>query len=163
MFKLIHIIWTFPLLFSLGCSEIVATPTELIGTRLPELKLYIGDGKKTIEMGSLLKGKSTLLLFVSTDCSTCRKLTQKILDNIKKFENKQIIIVTTSKDAKYIAFKKDYKLDAYPNVVAGIDKDNILLKNYKIESVPYLIVIREDKTIARVFTSGSNFEEIYEI
>lgn len=136
-----------------SCLETKVQPADIIGTPFPNFKLYIGDGKQVLETKTIAKNQPIILSFISPECSNCIEEIRQLKTNTKKLATVQILLVTPIQDNKYIQFKKDFNLDSFSNIIAGIDKENFLVSKYGIENVPFTITFNKER-MATYSTSG---------
>ncbi|GIN87316.1 hypothetical protein J6TS2_37020 [Heyndrickxia sporothermodurans] len=100
------------------------------------------NGDKIIS-NEILSTNNTLLLFINTNCPTCKSLLPE-LHRIKKKYSINLILVNTDEQ------HEDNSIVNHLNEEIIYIRSNKLMRLYSITTVPYGILINEDKTIQQI-------------
>ena len=105
---------------------------------LPPLKLLLTDSTTIFTEKQLKKDHPMFLMIFSPDCEHCQKETEELIDMIDSFKNIQIVMASFMPVDKIRTFYYNYRLDRFPNIIAGYDMQHILPTYYRISYTPFL-------------------------
>src|SRR5215204_10049 len=108
-----------------------------ISPSIPHFTLVNIDSAQ-ITQDDLEKGKQTLIIFFSPDCSHCGQLTHTMLNNIDKLQDTEILMTTYQPLDDMIAFYRKYELVKYANIKLGRDTKYFFIPFYKITRIPFI-------------------------
>jgi hypothetical protein len=117
-------------------------PLESLAPALPGVDV---DGNP-LSLG-IARGRKSLLFFVSTGCSSCSQLMQRAgaFSHSEELELTVIVSATTLRTRLYVAqYRKD---ELFPGVPLVADPDQEWMGYYKVNAVPYVVVVDEDGRI----------------
>ena len=60
-------------------------------------------------------------------------------------------------------FSREYRLDSYPNIVVGIDRQNFLLRFSRTKVIPYTAIYDEDKRLKEAVFGQTDDRKIKEV
>jgi thiol-disulfide isomerase/thioredoxin len=145
------------LLGQCGCREKeVPLRTGMEGKPIPAFNLLLADSTTYFNTANIPTGKQIVLYYFSPSCPYCKAQMTEIIADIKSLKDIQFYIFTSSTFAAFKNFYKRFKLDAYPNIVAGVDYEGFFQDYYKVTGVPYLALYKHNKTLAQVFDRKIN-------
>lgn len=122
----------------LACQEekpqIVKTGME--GKPLPAFNIQLLDSTSYIHSENLPEGKNLILFYFKPSCPYCRAQMRDMLNNIERFKDKELCILTNEDLKSANDFARYFKLNRFNNVIVGRDTGSVVLKTYRILSVP---------------------------
>lgn len=104
----------------------------------PPFKLLLPDSTTVYTRDDLHDKKSLLLILFSPECDHCRHMTDSLIAHIDRFKNVQIVMATVLPFERLQKFHTEYKLDQYPNIIAGRDFQFLLPAFFQSHSLPVL-------------------------
>ncbi|OQP68237.1 TlpA family protein disulfide reductase [Niastella populi] len=139
----------------LGCQEEkpqqVKTGQE--GKPLPSFAIQLLDSTSYIHSDDLSANKNLVLFYFKPTCPYCRAQMRDMLNNMEKFKDKELCILTNEdlKGAK--DFARYFKLNRYKNVIVGRDTGSVVLKTYRVIAVPLTAYYDNNKQL-KTFYAG---------
>lgn len=137
--------------------------TGLQGDLLPPFNLLLTDGNTTISTGSIPLGNPVVLLLFSPHCLNCRALTESIVANMSRMAGIRFYFVTPCPLPELQQFCREYHLEKYTNVVAGMDLTNFFLLWTNTSVIPYTAIYDHQKRLKLVITHQPNDQIIREM
>lgn len=99
-------------------------------------------------------------MFFDPDCDHCQHATKNFTKAIKQFKDVQILMVTIFEISRIDKFRKDYKLDKYPNITVTKDVIFDLCKYYQVSSLPDVYVYDKNGKLLSHYKSEIPVEDI---
>ena len=169
-------------MFMLHCcisAEVIAQSPELIhkvlsmskdslpyklNPELPQFNIRLLDSASIFNTKSITKGRPTVLMLFSPDCSHCQKMTEMLLANIDSLSNIDFYMVSNAHNVADIRkFADKYKLAGYKNIkVVGQDYDFFFLTHYGTKFVPDFALYDSKKKLIKLFESTVTITELYD-
>lgn len=141
----------FLLLGIVGCYDQTPDNTGLEGKPLPEFSLLLQDSTTYFNTKNIPANKPVVLILFSPECPYCRAQIREITEDINKLKDVQFFFVTKIPPSYLRQFSNEFKLDKYPNIIAGIDTSNFMSEYFKPTGVPYTAIYGNDKKLNNAF------------
>ncbi len=90
---------------------------------IPQFSFNNIQTKSEFTNKDLQKNRTTVFLYFNTECEHCRYELQQVSDNLQKFKNAQIIMISIEEPVQIKAFTKKYNLLNQSNLYILFDKD----------------------------------------
>ena len=126
---------------------------------IPALKLTLPDGH-IITKNDLRKNTQTLVFIFSVDCDHCKKLTEEVLANIKKFKKTQILMITPFNVEQMKEYYDTYKIKDYPNIVMTSEPTRQIMYYYNLHYFPGLFVYDKKQAFVKGFEGTVKLEQL---
>ncbi len=106
---------------------------------------------RTITNADLDPNKNLLLMFFNPTCGHCEEQTLSFEENKELFKNTQIILIGSPDVGEYMnEFATRTHLNEHPEILLGLDYDNLISKAYLYFSLPQLCIYgKDDKLIKK--------------
>jgi thiol-disulfide isomerase/thioredoxin len=114
-----------------------ALKTGMEGKPLPAFAIQLLDSTTFIQSEDLTKGKNLVLFYFSPTCPYCRAQMRDMVNNIERFKDKELCILTNADLKSTKRFADYFKLNQLNNIIVGRDTGNIVLSTYKQIKVPF--------------------------
>jgi hypothetical protein len=85
--------------------------------------------------------------------------TEEIIRNIEKFEDAQILMVTSRPFETMKAFSEKYELAKYPNIIVTQDVHFFLITYFEVHQLPFLAFYDKKKEFISVFNGSMPIEK----
>jgi thioredoxin-related protein len=132
---------------------------------LPAFNIRLMDSITIFNTYNIPKGRATMLILFSPDCSHCQAFFKKFLPSMDSFKNIDFYLVTLY--SKMSALKKFYDyshLEQYKNVkLAGRDYEYFCSTFYGVRNVPDLMLYDKHKKLVKLFDRPDKVDDIYEV
>lgn len=115
-------------------------PVYLRFPTIPEFTVYKAPDSTKFSRDDLNKKKSTLFFIFSPDCGHCQHETEMMLQDIHKFKNTQIIMITYLPYDEMIKFYNVYHIANYPQITMARDTKFFFPIFFKVQNLPSLFV-----------------------
>jgi peroxiredoxin len=86
---------------------------------LPPLQILLTDSATLFTEKQLKKHLPVFIFLFSPDCDHCQKETEELIDNIDKFQQIQIVMVTAMPFDKMKTFYNYNRLDRFSNIISA--------------------------------------------
>ncbi|RFS20960.1 hypothetical protein DVR12_16545 [Chitinophaga silvatica] len=106
---------------------------------IPAFPMTLPDGH-VITKNDLKKNVKTLVFVFSVDCDHCKHLTEEMLQNIDKFKNTQVLMVTPFKVDQMKEYYEQYKIKDYPNIIMASEPTRQIMYFYDLHYFPGLFI-----------------------
>lgn len=133
------------------------------GKPMPSIEILMADGITHFNTNKISFGKPTILFAFEPWCPFCRAQTRSIITHIDSLQNVNILMLCNSPLTELIKYCKQYKLENYPNIKVGIDRDHSLTDYFKLNSVPYLAIYNSNRKLNQVLIGNNNILTIKKI
>ncbi|HTN17622.1 MAG TPA: hypothetical protein VL092_08080 [Chitinophagaceae bacterium] len=128
---------------------------------LPSFTIRLMDSTTLFNTGKIAKGKPTILILFSPDCSHCAQIAQSVKNRIKEFEGINLYFISPPMPFYDIRmFAHINGLVGKPGITVGQDIDFFFGSFFKAETVPFVVVYDRQKRFAAVLTHMKNVEEL---
>lgn len=133
-----------------GCFGTEPEKTGLEGKPLPEFGL-LTDSSTWVNTRNASAGKPIALFYFSPYCPYCRAQVEEIIEDMNKLKGIQFYFVTGFPLPELKSFCKEYQLDKYPNIIAGVDTGRKVSDYFEVPGVPYMVIYGKDKKLNNTF------------
>jgi thiol-disulfide isomerase/thioredoxin len=114
---------------------------------MPAFNLLLADGFTSFSTGAIPPGRPVVLALFSPECPYCRAEIESIIGQIRSLTDIRFYFVTPCALDEVQEFSREYRLDTYPNIVVGIDRQNFLLRFSRTKVIPYTAIYDADKQL----------------
>jgi thioredoxin-related protein len=153
------------LIIAVGCTQAQTTqsPAKPNIDNIPSFKILSQDSVY-LTNANLKKNKGVVIIYFSPDCSHCQHMMYELKPDMKKFSNVNVVMVTfiqTSMLKMLRDFRKDYKLDDYPNFITGTEFPNYILQRYyQVATTPYIAVYDKKGKLVKAYSKAPKADEL---
>ncbi len=127
---------------------------------IPPFKLRVAPDSAAFSRDDLKKKKATIIMVFSPDCDHCIHSTEDLIAHYDLFKNVQIIMVSALPFSYEKKFYDDLKLNNYPNIKVGEDKNYFLGSFYQVKSFPSIYLYSKKGQFKQYFDSNTKWETI---
>jgi len=128
----------------------------------PPINLLLPDSSTYFTKADLKKNKAVLLVLFSPMCEHCQHETEEIIKNIDKFNDVQILLVTSLPFDSMLTFRQKYDLEKYSNIVVAHDPHFFLIPYFQIHNMPFLAFYDKKKQFISVHEGTMPIEQVIE-
>ncbi|MEO8412195.1 MAG: redoxin domain-containing protein [Ginsengibacter sp.] len=107
---------------------------------IPQFTVYKAPDSTSFTRNDLKKHKPVIFMIFSPDCEHCQHETEKLLANIDKFKNTQIVMITYLPYNEMMIFYKNYKIANYPEITMARDTKFFFPVFFKVTNLPSIFV-----------------------
>jgi thioredoxin-related protein len=125
--------------------------TGMEGKPLPAFNIQLLDSTSFIHSDNLPEGKNLVLFYFSPTCPYCRAQMRDMLNNIERFKDKELSILTNEDLKGANSFARYFKLYRFNNVIVGRDTGGIVLKTYRLRGVPFTVYFDKNKQLKALY------------
>jgi hypothetical protein len=145
------------------------TDYKAIGAPLPNLRVAVppppnspkGTPDKIITNDDVDNKANLILMLFNPTCSHCEEQTQNIEKAIAMFDKSKLLMVATPAMRPYMdKFLKDYHIDQYPSIIAGVDSANMVDKLFLYKMLPQINIYDRHRKLIKTFTSGAPIDSL---
>lgn len=115
-------------------------PLYLRFPTVPEFTIFKAPDSTAFSRDQLQKKKNTIFIIFSPDCGHCQHEAEMITQDIQKFRNTQIVMVTYLPYSEMIKFYHIYKIAEYPQITMGRDTKFFFPVFFKVRNLPSIFV-----------------------
>lgn len=106
--------------------------------KVPPFRMMQADNK-VFRAQDLPIGKPIVLIYFSTECEDCQKLTHDLLARIDDFKNVSIAMITYQDLGSVIKYVMKNKLDTFSNIYVGSEGSSLFVRNYyNVTQFPFM-------------------------
>jgi thiol-disulfide isomerase/thioredoxin len=146
--------------FSQTTATTEETPVYLRFLTIPEFTVYKAPDSTTFTRNDLHKKKNTIFIIFSPDCEHCQRETEMLTQNIDKFKNTQIVMVTYLPWEEMVAFYHRYKIANYPQITMARDTKFFFPVFFKVRNLPSIFVYDKKGNLKKSFEGDVKPETI---
>ena len=127
---------------------------------IPEFTVFKAPDSTSFTRGDLKKNKPVVFMIFSPDCEHCQHETEKLLANIDKFKNAQIVMITYLPYDEMMVFYKNYKIADYPQITMARDTKFFFPVFFKVRNLPSIFVYDKKGNFKKSFEGDVKPETI---
>lgn len=146
--------------FSQNVDSIDNRPIYIRFPTIPEFTIYKAPDSTAFSRDKLHKRKATVFMIFSPDCGHCQHETDMLLQDINKFKNTQIVMVTYLPYDEMMKFYKIYHIANYPQITMGRDTKFFFPVFFKIQNLPSIFVYDKKGNFKKKFEGDVKPESI---
>lgn len=138
-----------------ACREQTLKPlvTGLESKPISDFNILLSDSTTYFNTTTSLRaGRKTVLFYYSPTCPYCRAQMREIVNNIERYKNVQLLVITGADFKSMKDFNTYFKLENYPNVITGIDTGNVMVKVYQAYGVPFTAFFDEQQRMIAAYS-----------
>ena len=136
------------------------TPVYLRFPTIPQFTVYRAPDSTAFSREDLHKKRNTIFIIFSPDCEHCQRETQMLTENISKFKNTQIVMVTYLPYEEMIAFYHQYKIADYPQITMARDTKFFFPVFFKVRNLPSIFIYDKKGNFKKAFEGDVKPETI---
>ena len=137
--------------------------TGMEGKPLPEFAIQLLDSVSYLRSDEIPEGKKIILFYYSPTCPYCRAQMRDMVNNMEKFKDEQLYILTDANLSSIKIFAKYFDLENYQNVTIGRDTGIVIQSKYGLMSVPFTAYFDKNKNLKVAYTGRINSNSLLEI
>ena len=127
---------------------------------VPPFNILLVSDSTMFAKDALQKNKKTLVIVFSPSCEHCKHATETLLADYKKFKDVNIVMATVSNYDATKKFFDEYKLQDYPNIKVGVDKEYFLGKFYEVRTYPSIFLYDKKGFFKKFFDWSYSMKDI---
>jgi hypothetical protein len=131
-------------------SDSVKAPYQKFKT-FPQIHVLLPDSATYFTREDLPNKTPIMLMLFSPICEHCKHETEMILENIDKFSNYTILMVTSMPFDTMRHFYNHYNLAQYKNIIVGYDPTYFLITYFNINQIPFMAFYDKKKEFISTF------------
>lgn len=135
-------------------------PVYLRFPTIPQFTVYKAPDSIAFTREDLHKKKNTIFIVFSPDCGHCQRETEMITQNIQKFKNTQIVMVTYLPYSEMIKFYHIYKIANYQKITMARDTKYFFPVFFKVQNLPSIYVYDKEGNFKQAFEGDVKPETI---
>ena len=148
--------------FSQAADSADTRPVYLRFPTIPQFTVFKAPDSTAFTRDDLGKKKSTVFFIFSPDCGHCQHETQMMLNEIKKFRNTQIVMITYLPYEEMMSFYKLYTISKYPQITMARDTKYFFPVFYKVQNLPSIFVYDKKGNFTKNFEGDVQMDSIVE-
>lgn len=145
--------------FVFAQSDTIKPPYEKFPS-YPPVKLLLPDSVSLYSKSDLPKKMPVMVMVFNPQCEHCQQATEKMVAQIDKFKDIQIVMATAAPFEDMLAFRKKYQLPQYKNIVVSQDPGFFLNSFYMLETLPFYAFYNKNKELISAGESSITIEKI---
>lgn len=135
-------------------------PVYLRFPTVPQFTIYKAPDSTTFTRENLQKKKNTIFIIFSPDCGHCQRETEMLTQNIQKFKNTQIVMVTYLPYSEMMKFYHIYNIANYPTITMARDTKYFFPVFFKVQNLPSIYVYDKNGNFKKAFEGDVKPETI---
>ncbi|MEO7961571.1 MAG: redoxin domain-containing protein [Ginsengibacter sp.] len=135
-------------------------PVYLRFPTVPKFAIYKAPDSTVFTREDLKKNRPVMFMIFSPDCDHCQNETRQMLDNIEKFKNTQIVMVTYLPYEEMIAFYKNYDIARYPQITMARDTKFFFPVFFKVENLPSIFIYDKKQKLRKAFDGDVSIDSL---
>jgi len=137
--------------------------TGFEGKAMPTIQLLAVDSNTIYNTERISPGKPTLLFSFETWCPYCRAQTKSLVSNIESMNDINVYMICNTQLSEFKKFYKEFNLDKYPNIKAGVDYELSFERYFRTGKIPYLAMYDRNKILKQVIIGKTSIATLRKI
>lgn len=125
--------------------------TGMEGKPMPAFAIQLLDSTTFIHSEDLAKDKNLVLFYFRPTCPYCRAQMRDMLNNMERFKDKELCILTNEDLKSANSFARYFKLNRFNNVIVGRDTGSVVLRKYNIRAVPFTAYFDKNRNLKGLY------------
>jgi hypothetical protein len=154
-----------------GCTYFTAAAQQTTDTvppylkykQLPAFQILMTDSSRSFNTYNIRKGKPSVLILFSPDCSHCEELTAMIRDSLQAFKEVNIVMATPFPLDQIKRFIAQTKLNQVSQITIGKDVTFFFWSFFQADTVPFIAVYDKNKTFVTTITRLKKIDELLDV
>ena len=143
-------------------EALVDSPVYKKNPHLPVFSLLLTDSTTNFTNLNIEKGKPTVIVYFSPDCSHCQADAKNISEKLDSLKHINFIWCSSHDVDKIKAFAVKYNMADLPNMVFGKDEKWAIPSVFKVTFTPYFAIYGKDGLFFKEFRNGLLPKDIIE-
>jgi thiol-disulfide isomerase/thioredoxin len=139
-----------------------AYKTGMEGKPIPSFAIQLLDSSSFIHSEEIGDDKKFVLFYFSPTCPYCRSQMRDMVNNIEKFKNEPLYIITNADLKSTKAFADYFKLKGLQNVIVGRDTGSVVLSSYRLNTVPFTAFYDKNKLLKAAYNVRLNSHSLFQ-
>src|SRR4051812_12438903 len=139
-----------------------AYKTGLEGKSIPAFSIQLLDSTSYIHSEAIAGDKKLVVFFFSPTCPYCRAQMRDMVNNIEKFKDEQLYVLTNADLTSTKAFADYFKLNGLNNVIVGRDTGSVVLKTYRLRTVPFTAYYDKNKQLKAAYAGRMSSKSLFQ-
>lgn len=141
---------------------LVFTDIKAQSGKVPPFRMMQADSK-VFRAQDLPMGKPIVLIYFSTDCEDCQKLTHDLLTRINEFKNVSIAMITYQDLGSVKKYVLKNKLDTFSNIYVGSEGSSLFVRNYyNVTQFPFMTLYDKNGNLqVKYLTKEIDLDDLY--
>lgn len=152
-------------IFVTACRQNESTKpyiTGMEGKPLPEFAIQLLDSVSYLHSKDIPGGKKLIVFYYSPTCPFCRAQMRDMTNNMEKFKDEQLYVLTDADLSSIKNFASYFDLEKYQNVVIGRDTGSVIQQKYALMSVPFTASFDKDRSLKIAYVGRINSNSLLE-
>jgi thiol-disulfide isomerase/thioredoxin len=133
------------------------------GKPLPEFTIQLLDSVSYLHSKDIPEGKKLIVFYYSPTCPYCRAQMRDMINNMEKFKDEQLYILTDANLSSIKYFVNYFDLGKYQNVTIGRDTGIVIPRKYELMSVPFTACFDKNKNLKVAYSGRTNSNSLLDI
>ena len=138
---------------SMACQE--EKPQQIkkamIGKPIPDFTIQLLNGTSYLHSAAFPADKNIVLFIFKPTCPYCRAQMRDMVNNMEKFKNEQLYVLTNADLQSANAFADYFKLKQLKNVIVGRDTGSVVLNTYRLIGLPFTAYYDKNKQLKTAY------------
>jgi thiol-disulfide isomerase/thioredoxin len=123
----------------------------MIGKPMPTFTIQLLDGTSYLHSAEIPGDKNIVLFYFKPTCPFCRAQMRDMVNNMEKFKDEQLYILTNYDLKSAKAFADYFKLNLLKNVIVGRDTGSVVLNTYRLIGLPFTAYFDKNKQLKTAY------------
>jgi hypothetical protein len=122
-----------------------------IGKPMPTFTIQLLDGTSYLHSAEIPGDKNIVLFYFKATCPFCRAQMRDMVNNMDKFKDEQLFILTNEDLKSAKAFADYFKLNLLNNAIVGRDTGSVVLNTYRLIGLPFTAYYNKNKQLKTAY------------
>jgi len=136
--------------------------TGMEGKPIPEFAIQLLDSVSYLHSKDIPDGKKLIVFYYSPTCPYCRAQMRDMTNNMEKFKDEQLYVLTYANLSSIKNFVSYFDLQNFKNVTIGRDTGGVILQNYGLINVPFTALFDKNKNLKVAYSGRTNSNSLLE-
>ncbi len=126
---------------------------------IPEFNFLTLDSSNYSNL-NLQSKKSTVFIYLNSECEYCQEEAQNISENLDKFGEVQLIFVSKEPIKNIQQFSEQYNLNNQPNITFLYDNNSDFSRRFDATTIPYILIYDKNQKLIKKHKGQLNTQGI---